>query len=501
MRSCLTITCFLVAWSLSCQSYGAWKFYSEAYDNQSNGMVVDTVSGIAYISIGRICEEPTLRECAELLAIDSGGSQIYRRRYVDLDIGGHSIMIRSDSILLFGNRSPYWDGWVVKAVTSIAGDSLTSMDLLAESSLLEYYLISVSEVKDRIFTIGNVRIDRRDIGVLSIADQDLLIDTTIFLDTLDQGIFTDIYAIDDTTIAVVYDEEGDRSIGKRYKWVAFYDTRTYHRTWQYRHNEEVDNARSRGLSLGGGDFLFDLGAEVKGSRFVRMNRDSVFQWQRDFYRGGAGRYHSLITREVIKTQDGHILIAGTCTDLCDFEYLPSDSPCLTKLDSNTGDIMWQRVIYQEDHFDPSLGETGIVSDVVELPSGDLVASIQMWEAEKTAVVLLRTDSDGCITPDCGKYIDLDELAVSSEEVEADQQAGIRVYPNPTSDRITIEAIIPVCTVALILLDGRRMELPFTAGTPQKTIINLPQELPSGLYVIQVIGQDGKTYNERLVLER
>lgn len=501
MRLLIIALLLLSGGLIAAQSYSAWKFYSEAYDNQANGMVVDPVTETAYISIGRICEEPTPRECAELLAIDSSGNQLYRERYLDVDIASHTILNRGKELLLFGNKSVQGNDWVVQSIEPQSGVGHDILKIYDGSAYSDIFIRMTAHIGQYYYVLGDIRWQRKDIGLLVVCDTALTTIRSIHLDTVDQGDFADLYAINDTTIAVLYDEEGDFDIGKRYKWVAHYDSRTFERVWEYRHAEAVDSAPSKGLALTDGDFLFDVGAKARGSRFVRMNRDSVIKWDRNFFRGGGTRFTSLSTREIIGTQDGHILIAGTCTDLYDLDYIPENCACLIKLNNQTGRVIWQRILYQERSSTLRPATPGLMTDVVEMPDGDLVAVARLWESAQQAVVLLRMDSEGCITPDCGKYIDLDELAVSSEEVEWDGGRGevVRVYPNPSTGDVTIgfNDTETSGTIEIITLTGQIAHSQrFTRQESLNVTIN-----SSGVYIIKILYNDGRSESYKHIVTR
>jgi hypothetical protein len=228
-----------------------------------------------------------------------------------------------------------------------------------------------------------------------------------------------------------------------------------------------------------------------------MNRDTVIQWQRDFSQSGFNVRKSLFTRDVIQTQDGHIVIAGACTDTYDLEYRPENTACITKMNSQTGEVMWQRYIYQEDPLVPGDGIRGLLTAVQEKPNGDLIMTGNLRERDQMAMLYVRTDSDGCITPDCGKYIDLDELAVSSEEVEVSASSKINVYPNPATDRLTISSADVIEQVTLHHLDGRIVYQQVSLSD-HEYVVDV-SNLSTGLYVVVVIDQQGRVSTSKVVV--
>jgi hypothetical protein len=294
-----------------------------------------------------------------------------------------------------------------------------------------------------------------------------------------------------------------------YKMVVGYD-REYQEVVRYRSEEEYNLANTTFEYVGDGGIVY-YSEEAGGSSVPYFKRVNIYtgeiRWRRIYQRrafipDGIGEWRITASNCRI-LQDGHLLVMGSYFDSFDPTAVDTRSPYFVKLDINTGNILWERVIRKdrettdrpEDHW------IGGIVDAIQHDNGDLALVGAIGSPTGNEMLFLRTDSDGCITPDCGKYIDLDELTVSSEEVEVAQQVGIRVYPNPASDRITISGSAPISRVSLIALDGKSINLGLGAQGTKEPTVGLPHQLPSGLYVVRVVTLDGATYNEKLIIQR
>ena len=77
------------------------------------------------------------------------------------------------------------------------------------------------------------------------------------------------------------------------------------------------------------------------------------------------------------------------------------------------------------------------------------------------------------------------------------QAGIRLWPNPASNMITISAANPICNVAFTNLQGQTVLI--KEGATKKMVIDVGQ-LHAGVYVIKVVDSEGNTMLKQLVKE-
>lgn len=72
----------------------------------------------------------------------------------------------------------------------------------------------------------------------------------------------------------------------------------------------------------------------------------------------------------------------------------------------------------------------------------------------------------------------------------------RLYPNPAANFVQIQAVIPVQEVSIYSITGQLVNRTFLEANSQE----LTLELPSGLYLVHMIHQDGETSIKRLLIQ-
>ena len=174
--------------------------------------------------------------------------------------------------------------------------------------------------------------------------------------------------------------------------------------------------------------------------------------------------------------------------------------------SADGELKWQRYIYDDRS---PLYYPSYFNNATELPNGDL-AFVGVYEdtfpnqdpyINDPNVWLVRTDSNGCLTPNCGDLqIVTDTGIITStweEFLSVRKDMPFRVFPNPAAEAWNVEW--PHGTNAQLILYNmqgqalRQEEL--QPGTNRISTLNLPP----GLYVMQVRSREG--WGSRKVVRR
>jgi Secretion system C-terminal sorting domain len=132
--------------------------------------------------------------------------------------------------------------------------------------------------------------------------------------------------------------------------------------------------------------------------------------------------------DIEPTLDGNFIGAGQSTII-----LPDDvgliSGWLFKF-SLEGDSIWSR--YDMGPYPPHYTNNHFFGGVGVLSSGSIVAGGSASEGQKKYIWLVKVTTDGCMdTLFCG-------LVDAKEAVMPEQQAEVRVYPNPASDYLMVE---------------------------------------------------------------
>jgi hypothetical protein len=200
-------------------------------------------------------------------------------------------------------------------------------------------------------------------------------------------------------------------------------------------------------------------------------------------------------------------------DIIGFGYISNVPGYMTGIDigwmfrmSPQGQLKWQRAIHD---LRSPLNMLSVFYDVAELPNGDLVfvGSYQDTFPNQDPFVnnpniwLVRTDSAGCLTPDCGDVqVVMDSGIISSvweELLPEREQLPFQVFPNPATEAWNVEW--PYNTNAQLVLynmqgQALRQEA-LQPGTNRVSALNLPP----GMYVMQVRSREG--WGSRKVLRR
>lgn len=218
--------------------------------------------------------------------------------------------------------------------------------------------------------------------------------------------------------------------------------------------------------------------DTRQGYLCKVDSEGNVIWENDY---GSG--HSIEElRRVLELPNGDFLGAG----LYD-ENLPSVSNnqgYLIRTDSE-GTLIWERQFDRSPRVEYFYG-MAVTSDGGFLLSGQEhdwssgPASQDAW--------LLKVDSLGCAYPNC---------TVGVEEHKKDLK--LLVYPNPATDNLRIESQTPLAQFNLTDLAGRP-SIQQTLKQVQGDVSIDVSNLPSGIYLLEAMTQDGRRSVQKVVVE-
>lgn len=163
-----------------------------------------------------------------------------------------------------------------------------------------------------------------------------------------------------------------------------------------------------------------------------------------------------------------------------------------------GIVNWQRIF--------RLAEGGEVSDEYDMKRTDdggyIISGLGSGFGEKfkdgLACILIKTDSCGCVVPNCQKI-------VNNSDIESGKEKSFVIYPNPIiGDQLFMLSRITSkqnFNWSIIDLQGRVMisnELKVDQGV--QYLIPIPETIPNGDYIFS-IGNGTFEQDEKIVIKR
>ncbi len=231
------------------------------------------------------------------------------------------------------------------------------------------------------------------------------------------------------------------------------------------------------------------------SKIIKINTDGEKEWDHTF----RSLYYKYVST-IFLAQNGDIIGVGA-EDLDDFELIEGGAygaGWLFRM-SPTGEILWERNIVDA-RFLNTIPYMALYHGL-ELDNGDLMVTgtIQDTFPEGSIFVnnpntwLVRTNSMGCIHPDCGR---IDVITTSKELILEAQESPFILYPSPASDFIHIlnketNNIYPL-KVTIYSSIGRLIKTT-TLSSPHERM-NI-QTFPKGIYRIFLIDKNGHYYHQ------
>jgi len=120
------------------------------------------------------------------------------------------------------------------------------------------------------------------------------------------------------------------------------------------------------------------------------------------------------------------------------------------------------------------------------PGIDTAANYHGW--------LFKVDKDGCFVPGCGETPDTTNLVEEIEDIE------VKIYPNPTSERLFVYQKEAKATKYIISDMSGRKRQSWQGKMANHTFIVDVSKFKPGLYILQVEREDGKVGVGKFVVE-
>ena len=155
---------------------------------------------------------------------------------------------------------------------------------------------------------------------------------------------------------------------------------------------------------------------------------------------------------------------GGQTFYCQYGVISKISP--------EGDLLWHRRYTVEQlnkHYD-------IFFNVMATSDGGILCNGTTYENDTTHqnAWIVKLDSLGCLTPNCGPSVDVIELPVG-------KNSPVQIWPNPTSGEVTVEARNGQRIEALRVFDAQGREVPVQADLPAMQVRFSLGGQPDGMY--------------------
>ena len=193
--------------------------------------------------------------------------------------------------------------------------------------------------------------------------------------------------------------------------------------------------------------------------------------------------------QIKQLQDGNFIVFGDQQTY--YSTLHTYSIGWAMKVTRTGEVLWQHSYFSDSN------NFAYIRDMVEKPDGSLLFigksfndTLPAWHAMGD-LWLIGTDSNGCELPGCGNG--LFPASVISPQLPA---ASLRVYPNPTTGRLTISAPEQGIFIVYDLQGQQTARYNVMKG---ETEIVLPS-VADGVYLGRFLGESGYEQVVRVVKE-
>ncbi len=154
--------------------------------------------------------------------------------------------------------------------------------------------------------------------------------------------------------------------------------------------------------------------------------------------------------------------------------------------SPEGELKWERNLLDSRYLASGLGM--FLIDGLELDNGDLMFTGVLQDTFPGGVPainnpntwVIRTDSMGCLTPDCGRV----EVVTEQREIISEKiVSSIILFPNPATDKLFIEVKFPVNTEYAIKVCNSLGNTVFNSSLKNTQVELDISSHPSGLYYV------------------
>ena len=218
--------------------------------------------------------------------------------------------------------------------------------------------------------------------------------------------------------------------------------------------------------------------------------------------------------EYTQTSDGHILICGRIgyrpyPDMPIGKRIIFDVGYLMKLHSETGEIMWERVLVDYNEEGAPMGFE--LSDIKELSDGSFIATglsypnrswrydlsipLTVEETYDLDTWIIRLSPEGCFLSDTCDGVE--SFTSSTSEIEDADELGISVYPNPVSETINLN--LPSIKGGLLVIRNIEGRIVHVSSSDRATMAVDVKGFSPGQYILEFqyleAGQRGTVFGK------
>ncbi len=185
----------------------------------------------------------------------------------------------------------------------------------------------------------------------------------------------------------------------------------------------------------------------------------------------------------MKDESGVVVCGEICNSIID----KKEYGILFKA-SHKGDSLWLRK-YQPLGWDSIRARWMSFNQVTSTPYNTLAVVARVADSQDKVIKgwLLHLDSDGCLIPNCGKKVNV-------EDIKSGNEKAFRMYPNPVmNDCINILSHVSEndeSKIELMTIDGRLIKsTKFRPSEQMQYVLELDSDIPSGNYLIKINGRN------------
>ncbi|MFZ1706019.1 MAG: T9SS type A sorting domain-containing protein [Saprospiraceae bacterium] len=380
-----------------------------------------------FVVSAKICDFGNFyTECSFLNEIDEKGEFIWTAELPELDVGTKTMCLYKDQIIVTGNNNPIQDRFYM-ARFSKDGDRLGFHEILHPTGGLapmyqqvttvyndDLVLVSTGRRNDSMFTfllvvdtLGNVK---RDITIQKVKWTSIA--WTMFVDSKN-------------LLTFMLELAGNP--GEDHRKIIQYNP-DFEVVWSLTTPfTRPDRINPYGNELHDGRLI--MACNVKNDTYqiggvCCYNRDSTLSWHFE------QPYNHALERFIYRlkvTRNGDIVGCGVYSNQ-KYDPIIRRSPFFFRM-SPDGEMLWERVYFDINSIDGE-SRNGNFLDIEELEDGGFLLTGRTRN-QTLDLLIVRTDSTGCIDPGCGEVNILD-LTSDTEDVDKEENKVV-IFPNPMSD--------------------------------------------------------------------
>lgn len=410
---------------ITCSCY-AQQYWSQTYDlfeHESEDIRDIAIDGSTiYASCRGTCRKYDVASCFKVAAFDLDGTFI--DGYEDIRFEpGYGLEIDDDWLYVDGGNEPVNDKFIINRISK---DLLTN-DLTYASVDDAYFFANRSMVSNdrHVISFGSYRdsLDLEDNSAFHVNGVQVWVDKNSFaVDTIISITptidYANIYDMEVDAEGSIYSVGLDKQLNENGFKLTYHkiikQNASGHVLWEYTFPLFTNGAANapNDLLLFEDKTIFRGYDEDRYDAIHAISKEGERLWSytldHDFQK-------NIYPLNMVKSIDGHLMVLGS--QQC-YEYGWRQVGFITKIDQRTGDIIWDRTFELDKGLDPIPGpkddiefsKKSILLDLQQHENGDIYAAGLVDEPYDDPELglrhdkdlwLLKLDSMGCLTPDCG----------------------------------------------------------------------------------------------------